>query len=151
MAWAGTGVLWSLNAGVLTSRALAQPLPSSDAGAPAGTLNFVQITTAISASRSRQTWMWTRHFAKRFSRINALPVAPEFMLHTAISRTSPRRRSSTGSTDAEDCRTKQVFYVPGEHDILNDNGAMYRERFGRVRAGRAGSASIRRACISLAS
>ena len=24
-----------------------------------------------------------------------------------------------------------MFYVPGEHDILNDNGAQYLERFGR--------------------
>jgi len=31
----------------------------------------------------------------------------------------------------KDCQTKQVFYVPGEHDILNDNGAQYRQRFGQ--------------------
>ena len=50
----------------------------------------------------------------------------------------------------KDCRTKQVFYVPGEHDILNDNGAQYRERFGKGTRGTAGSASIRRACTSSA-
>jgi 3',5'-cyclic AMP phosphodiesterase CpdA len=31
----------------------------------------------------------------------------------------------------KDCRTKQVFFVPGEHDILSDNGAQYLERFGK--------------------
>jgi Icc protein len=31
----------------------------------------------------------------------------------------------------KDCKTKQVFYVPGEHDILSDNGAQYLERFGK--------------------
>jgi hypothetical protein len=27
----------------------------------------------------------------------------------------------------QECRTQEVFYVPGEHDIY-DNGAQYRER-----------------------
>src|SRR4026209_2330999 len=65
MAWAGTGVLWSLNGGVLTSRAPGQttppapapaapPLPPPALGrttprapapaAPPGTLDFVQIS-----------------------------------------------------------------------------------------------------------
>jgi hypothetical protein len=30
----------------------------------------------------------------------------------------------------KECRTKDVFYVHGEHDIY-DNGAQYRERFGK--------------------
>jgi 3',5'-cyclic AMP phosphodiesterase CpdA len=28
-------------------------------------------------------------------------------------------------------RTSQVFYVPGEHDVLTDNGESYRERYGK--------------------
>ncbi len=27
------------------------------------------------------------------------------------------------------CRTKDVFFVPGEHDVLNNNGKLYRERY----------------------
>src|SRR3954465_675122 len=42
MAWAGTGVLWSLNAGVLTSRALGQTIDAAAAPLLPGTLNFVQ-------------------------------------------------------------------------------------------------------------
>ena len=44
MAWAGTGVLWSLNAGVLTSRALGQTTDPKSLLAAPGTLNFVQIS-----------------------------------------------------------------------------------------------------------
>src|SRR4051812_37649179 len=42
MAWAGTGVLWSISGGVLSSRALGQaPAGGAKAlAAPAGTLNF---------------------------------------------------------------------------------------------------------------
>jgi 3',5'-cyclic-AMP phosphodiesterase len=28
-------------------------------------------------------------------------------------------------------KTDKIFYVPGEHDVLNDNGAMFHERFGQ--------------------
>ena len=28
-------------------------------------------------------------------------------------------------------KTGQIFYVPGEHDVLGDNGAQYRERFAK--------------------
>ena len=31
----------------------------------------------------------------------------------------------------KDCRVKNTFYVPGEHDILSDNGALYRSHFGK--------------------
>ena len=27
------------------------------------------------------------------------------------------------------CKTKDVFFVPGEHDVLNDGGKFYRERY----------------------
>jgi 3',5'-cyclic AMP phosphodiesterase CpdA len=29
------------------------------------------------------------------------------------------------------CKTREVFYVPGEHDVISDNGKLYRERFGK--------------------
>src|SRR5882757_7816290 len=89
MAWAGTGVLWSLQSGVLTSRALGQTTP----GAPA-------------------------------------LAAPEFILHTGdLTHLAEAAEFDGLEQMLKDCRTKQVFYVPGEHDILNDNGALYRERF----------------------
>ena len=32
-------------------------------------------------------------------------------------------------------RTGEIFYVPGEHDVLGDNGAQYRERFAKKSLG----------------
>jgi len=112
MAWAGTGVLWSLNAGVLTSRALAQTTPVQPMlGAPAGTLNFVQISDSISASKKPANMDVDATFRENDFANQRLPVAPEFMLHTGDLKHLPRRRSSTARTDAEGLRTKQVFYV----------------------------------------
>ena len=48
MAWAGTGVVWTVAGGVLSSRALGQVSgaagPTDAASLPAGTLSFVQIS-----------------------------------------------------------------------------------------------------------
>src|SRR3984957_996244 len=133
MAWAGTGVLWSLNAGVLTSRALGQTAPGAPAlAAPAGTLNFVQISDSHIGFKKPANMDVGATFRETISRINALPDAPEFILHTGdLTHLAEAEEFDGLEQMMKDCRTKQVFYVPGEHDILNDNGAMYRERFGK--------------------
>jgi 3',5'-cyclic-AMP phosphodiesterase len=132
MAWAGTGVLWSLNAGVLTSRALGQTTGAAALPALPGTLNFVQISDSHIGFKKPANTDVAATFRETIARINAQSVAPEFILHTG----DLTHLAEAGEFDLldqlmKDCRTKQVFYVPGEHDILNDNGAMYRERFGR--------------------
>ena len=131
MAWAGTGVLWTLNGGVLTSRALGQSADAGSIPAPAGTLNFVQISDSHIGFSKPANRDVTATFREAVSRINSLPVAPEFLIHTGDLTHLAEDDEFDGLQEMlKDCRTKQVFYVPGEHDILNDNGAAYRQRFG---------------------
>jgi hypothetical protein len=132
MAWAGTGVIWTLSGGVLTSRVLGQT-PSLDLRAgPVGTLNFVQISDSHIGFSKPANQDVTATFREAISRINALPVAPEFLIHTGdLTHLAEDDEFDGLSQMLNDCRTKQVFYVPGEHDILNDNGEAYRARFGR--------------------
>jgi 3',5'-cyclic AMP phosphodiesterase CpdA len=131
MAWAGTGVLWTVSGGVLSSRVLGQAVPAA-APAAAGQLDFVQISDShIGFSKpANQDVVGTLREAIR--RINALPTAPEFILHTGdLTHLAEAEEFDTLEQMLKDCRTGRVLYVPGEHDILNDNGARYRERFGR--------------------
>lgn len=133
MAWAGTGVLWTLAGGVLSSRALGQ-VSTSAANLPAapGTLHFVQISDShIGFNKAANTDV-AGTFRETIARINALSTAPEFLLHTGdLTHLAEAEEFDTLEQLLRDCRTKQVFYVPGEHDILNDDGAQYRERFGK--------------------
>ena len=130
MAWAGTGVVWTLSGGVLTSRALGQT--PDLAAAPAGTLNFVQISDSHIGFSKPANKDVAATFREAVARINALPVAPEFLLHTGdLTHLAEPDEFDGLQQMLKDCRTQQVFYVPGEHDILNDNGAAYRERFGK--------------------
>ena len=135
MAWAGTGVVWTLSGGILTSRALGQS-PGGGigaAGASAGTLSFVQISDShIGFMKPANTDVGAT-FRETIARINAMPVTPEFLLHTGdLTHLAEAEEFDGLEQMLRDCRTRQVFYVPGEHDhILNDNGAMYLERFGK--------------------
>ncbi len=133
MAWAGTGVLWTLNGGILTSRALGEPLAPGAGAAPGGALQFVQISDShIGFHKAGVNQDVNATFREAVSRINALPSAPDFLLHTGdLTHLSEADEFDGLEQMLKECRTRQVFYVPGEHDILNDNGEQYRSRFGR--------------------
>ena len=65
-------------------------------------------------------------------RINALPTAPEFLLHTGdISHLSKPEEFDTVDQILKGARAKDLFFVPGEHDALEDEGKQYLERYGR--------------------
>jgi Icc protein len=138
MAWAGTGVVWTLSGGILTSRALGLAAGSSAqfAGAPKGTLNFVQISDSHIGFKKPANMDVGATFRETIARINAMPEAPEFLLHTGdLTHLAEADEFDGLEQMLKDCRTKQVFYVPGEHDILNDNGATYLARFGKGTSG----------------
>src|SRR5215475_10771720 len=59
-----------------------------------------------------------------------MPTPPSFLIHTGdITQLSKPEEFDTFDQILKSCRTKDVFYVPGEHDVLNDGGKMYRERY----------------------
>jgi 3',5'-cyclic-AMP phosphodiesterase len=131
MGWAGTAVVCSVAGGILTSRALGDVLanPGSIAGAE---LNFVQISdTHIGFNKPANTNV-IGTFQEAITRINALTKAPEFMLHTGdLSHLAQADEFDTVEQMLKTSKASQVFYVPGEHDILSDNGAQYLQRFGK--------------------
>ncbi|MBV8397743.1 MAG: metallophosphoesterase, partial [Acetobacteraceae bacterium] len=134
MAWAGTGVIWSINGGLLTSSVLGQAATNAGAIASAE-LNFVQISDSHIGFDKPANADVVGTFRETIARINALPKAPEFLLHTGdLTHLSDPAQFDTLDQLLKGCRTKQVFYVPGEHDIY-DGGALFRERFGKNTAG----------------
>jgi len=45
------------------------------------------------------------------------------MIHTGdLSHLAEPEEFDTLEQILKGCKTRQVFYVPGEHDVLNDNG-----------------------------
>jgi len=131
MAWAGTGVLWTLTGGILRSQTLS--LGSDAAHMVAGSdLSFVQISDSHIGFNKEANKDVAATLREAVAKINALPKTPSFMLHTGdLTHLAEAEEFDTLDQILKSCKTKQVFYVPGEHDVLNDNGQQYRDRFGK--------------------
>ena len=127
MAWAGTGVVFTVSSGVLGSRLLSAAEPAA-----AADFTFVQISDSHIGFNKPANPNVAATFRETIARINAQPKAPDFILHTGdLTHLSEAAEFDDLQQMLKDCKTKQVFYVPGEHDVLSDNGAQYLERFGK--------------------
>ncbi len=127
MAWAGTGLLWSLQGGVGYSQLVYPAGHKSHAD-----LSFVQISDSHIGFNKEANKDVIATLQEAVAKINALPTPPAFLIHTG----DITHLSKPGEFDAVDqilksVKTSRVFYVPGEHDVLGDNGKLYLERYGK--------------------
>jgi Icc protein len=128
MAWAGTGMLWTIAGGVLAS----SPLTRTASAKAAKSLFFVQISDSHLGFNKAANPDVAATLRETIARINALPTPPAFVLHTGdLTHLAEPAQFDAVDQLLRELATKQVFYVPGEHDVLNDDGAQYRERFGK--------------------
>jgi Icc protein len=135
MAWAGTGLLWSMVGGVPTSKLLAQTMKAGGGGG-AGKVDdfsFVQISDCHIGFNKGANPDVTGTLKKAIDRANLAPAgmkAPDFMLHTGdITQNSKAAEFDTASEVIKGFKS-EVFYVPGEHDFIDD-GVQYKQRFGK--------------------
>lgn len=129
MAWAGTGALFLMDGGVLKSYSLSK-LP---AVAPsAGQLCFVQISDSHMGFNKPANPDVVGTLKTAVDKINALETPPEFLLHTGdISHLSKPEEFDTVDQVLKSASARTVFFVPGEHDVLDDDGRQYLERYGK--------------------
>jgi 3',5'-cyclic-AMP phosphodiesterase len=130
MAWAGTGVLWTISGGVLVSRTLAEVAKDGASLPKAKDLSFLQISDSHIGFSKEANKDVTETFKIALDRINAMPTSPAFLIHTGdISQLSKPEEFDTFDQVLKSCKTKDVFYVPGEHDVINDGGKLFRDRY----------------------
>lgn len=138
MAWAGTGVLWMMSGGVMRSFGMSQLIDKgtgrlkTGVRLPAADFSFVQISDShIGFSKPANTDVIGTLMAA-IDKINTLPAAPAFVLHTGdLSHLSQPDEFDTLDQALKKVKTERIFYVPGEHDVLNDGGKSYLERYGK--------------------
>jgi 3',5'-cyclic-AMP phosphodiesterase len=131
MAWVGTGTFCVIQGGVLRSYALSR-LPRMTAKEAMGELTFVQISDSHMGFNKPANPDVAATLKVAVDKINALPTTPEFMLHTGdISHLSKPEEFDTVDQILKAAKPKDVFFVPGEHDVLNDDGKQYLERYGK--------------------
>jgi len=150
MAWAGTGLVWTMSGGIPVSRAFAK---TADRSASKGAdFTFVQISDSHIGFNKPANPDVTATLQTAINKINAMPHKPDFIIHTGdLSQLSKPSEFDTLDQVLKGASAKPTYFVPGEHDMLTDNGEQYLQRYGRVQGAAAGTASITKVCISLAS
>ncbi|HVU96335.1 MAG TPA: metallophosphoesterase [Puia sp.] len=138
MAWAGTGVLWMMTGGSLKSFGMSQLL-DKDTGRlkpgislPKADFSFVQISDSHIGFNKPANPDVVGTLQAAIDKINAMPNAPSFVLHTGdLSHLAQKEEFDTLDQSLKSVKTDRIFYVPGEHDVLNDGGKSFLERYGK--------------------
>ena len=149
MAWVGTGAIWTLSGGLLKGAPLGQSkrMPMMGGG---GALRFIQISdTHIGFDKPANADV-TATLRTALAKIKAEPEPPAFVLHTGDLTHLSRPAEFDTLQQVLSELSVPIFYVPGEHDVLDDDGRMYGTGSARVRTEPAGTASIRAESISSA-
>src|SRR6266852_1038598 len=130
MAWAGTGLVWTLSGGIPVSRAFAKTADRS--ASKGGDFSFVQISDSHIGFNKPANPDVTATLQTAINKINAMPHNPDFIIHTGdLSHLSNPSEFDTLDQTFKGASSKQIYFVPGEHDMLSDNGEQYLERYGK--------------------
>jgi len=133
MAWAGTGVVWTIGAGMASSKAFGQETGAEGKGG----FSFVQISDSHMGFNKPANSDVTATLRAAVDKINMLPQRPDFIIHTGdLTHSSKPAEFDTLDQVMSGARAKQVFYVPGEHDNSVDDGKLYLERYGKDAKGK---------------
>jgi 3',5'-cyclic AMP phosphodiesterase CpdA len=128
MAWVGTGLVWSLRGGVLSSQvfgAETEQTASTD-------FSFVQISDSHIGFMKEPNKDVVGTLKLAIDRINQLPHPPAFLLHTGdLTHLAKPEEFDTVAQLLKGVKTGTVLAVPGEHDFDNDDNKLYLERFGK--------------------
>ncbi|HLY42196.1 MAG TPA: metallophosphoesterase [Terracidiphilus sp.] len=134
MAWAGTGLVWTMVGGIPTSRLFAA---ERSGGAASGSFSFVQISDSHIGFNKAANQDVTGTLKLAIEKINRLEKRPDFLLHTGdITQSSKAAEFDIAVEIIKGTKAGDVFYVPGEHDTAIDDGAQYKQRFGQGTQGR---------------
>src|SRR6202040_1411457 len=127
MVWAGTGVLWTVSGGVPHSVGL---IGDALAAEPAG-FTFLQMSDSHIGFDKAANPDALGTLREAIAIVKALPVKPSFIIHTGdITHLSKPSEFDDADRIISQARL-DVHYVPGEHDVLDEDVKLYRDRYGR--------------------
>ena len=127
MAWAGSGMLWTLSGGLPSARVFGQDTRT----AGSNDFSFVQISDSHIGFGKEPNRDVVGTLQAVVAKINALPHPPAFVLHTGdLTHLAKPEEFDTVAEVLKGVKAK-VLYVPGEHDFDGDDNKLYLERFGK--------------------
>jgi len=124
MAWAGAGVLWTVNGGVPSSRLLG----TAEAATPAS-FTFMQVSDSHIGFKAAPNMDSPGTLQQAIDLVNKQKAGASLMIHTGdVSQLSKDEQFDTAD---QICRGAKLdtHYVAGEHDVLVDDGQGFFARF----------------------
>src|SRR6516162_8006813 len=126
MTWAGTGVLWTVAAGVPRSMGIIAEAKAAEASG----LTFLQISDSHVGFDKPANPNAIGTLEEAIGKIRNLPLKPAFIIHTG-DVTHLSKPSEFDDADRIIAQARlDVHYVPGEHDFLDDDQKLYRDHYG---------------------
>ena len=124
MLWAGTGVLWTVSGGVPRSSLL-----GAGAKAASGELSFVQISDSHIGFAKAPNTDTPGTLREAIDKVTRLKGDAGLLLHTGdVSHLSRADEFDTAEQLIKGAGL-DTHYVPGEHDMLDEDGRAFFERF----------------------
>jgi 3',5'-cyclic AMP phosphodiesterase CpdA len=126
MAWAGTGLVWSLSGGLPAAEVFGQNPKKTGTS----DFSFVQISDSHIGFGKDPNKDVVGTLQVAVDKINGLPQPPAFVLHTGdLTHLAKPEEFDTVAEVLKGVKAK-IFYVPGEHDFDGEDNKLYLERYG---------------------
>ena len=126
MTWAGTAMVWTMAGGIPRSRLIGSAEAATNTG-----FSFVQISDSHLGFDKPANPNVTATLQDALNNVTAMPKQPAFMIHTGdITHLSKPAQFDTAQ-QLMSATKLMVHTVPGEHDILEEDGKSYLNRFGK--------------------
>jgi Icc protein len=125
MTWAGSAMVWTVAGGIPRSRVIGQ-VQAAETG-----FTFAQVSDSHLGFDKPVNTNVTGTFQEALGQVTGMADKPAFLIHTGdMTHLSKAEQFDTcgqllGATKV------QAYTVPGEHDILEDNGKSYLNRYGK--------------------
>ncbi|MBV1795875.1 metallophosphoesterase [Siccirubricoccus sp. G192] len=130
MLWAGTGLLWTVRGGVPRAALLAGSAQAAGMDA-AGDLAFIQISDSHIGFRNPPNPDPAGTLGEAIGLVRAQRGQAELLIHTGDVSHLSRPAEFDNAEGLIRGAGLEAHYVPGEHDVLVDNGRPFFERFTR--------------------
>jgi 3',5'-cyclic-AMP phosphodiesterase len=133
MAWAGTGVLWTVSGGLAASVSLDEALAAPRAGPHrVRPFTFLQISDSHIGFAKEPNPDARATFREAVAKIQLLPEKPDFIIHTGDVSQLSKPQEFDDADQILGAPGIATFHVPGEHDMLDEGqGQAFLDRYGR--------------------
>jgi hypothetical protein len=133
MAWAGTGLVWIVEGGLLRSVALADP--AARRLAP-GAFRFVQLSDSHVGFRGPANADAVATLDRAVELVRSTDAAPPLVIHTGdLSHAQHAGAFAAVEEHLRPLGAERIVYTPGEHDVFADGGKEFLSRFGQGSVG----------------